>query len=68
MLGVAQAGLVPAPKVEVEADVGVVCVGVVGGRLDGQNVERHHHSVDGNQHRLAPLVNLYEQHIQRVEI
>lgn len=45
-------------KVEVEADVCVVTVLIVGGILDGQDVERYHHTIYGHQHRLLLLVHL----------
>ena len=45
-------------------DAGNACRGparahlVVGGALDGEDVEGHHDAIDGHQHRLAALVHL----------
>ena len=52
------ARLVARPEVEVEADVGVVAVLVVGGVLERQDVKGHHDAVDGNQDHLALRVHL----------
>ena len=45
-------------KVEVDAHIGVVAVLVVSDSFDRQDVERHHHAIDGQQHRLVALVHL----------
>ena len=48
------------PEVEVDADVGVVTVLVVGRVLDRQDVDWHHQAVDGHQQRLIALVHLFD--------
>ena len=47
-------------KVEVDADVGVIAILIVGCILDGQDVEGHHDPINGQQHCFRPLVYLQD--------
>ena len=57
-VGVAGAGLKARPKIEVEANVCMVAILIVGGILDGQDVEGNHDPIYGHQNRLLFLVDL----------
>ena len=55
------AGLKPSPKVEVEPDVSMVAILIVGGVLDGQNVEGNHDTINRHQDSLLLLIHLKVQ-------
>jgi len=57
-IGVTGARLKARPKIEVEANVCMVAILIVGGILDGQDVEGNHDPIYGHQNRLLFLVDL----------
>jgi len=57
-IGVTGARLKARPKIEVEANVCMVAILIVGGILNGQDVEGNHNPIYGHQNRLIFLVDL----------
>lgn len=50
------------PEVEIDSDIGMVTVSLIKGcALNHEDVEGHHHPINGDQDRLIPLVDLHPQ-------